>query len=175
MSVFSPILYIKDTISMLGWKLWPLPTCTVTRHLHWQCIHLKFGTRLLPKCRSYYRHERTHTPPPPPPPPPWQQNRRVVQHGLRGSEARGTAVWTHAREWTFGGGHTRRFDVGIWRLKPSGLWFYMWRDGLIFICGQGTHTNTDSSIQCTDHICLTDKSRSVRRSAKSYQLIYYVL
>ena len=65
MSVFftreTLILYIKDTINMLGWKLWPLPANTVPRHIHWQGINVKFGMLLRPKCWQLIQIWCTHT------------------------------------------------------------------------------------------------------------------
>lgn len=65
MSVFftreTLILYIKDTISMLGWKLWPLPANTVPRHIHWQGINVKFGMLLRPKCWQLIQIWCAHT------------------------------------------------------------------------------------------------------------------
>lgn len=61
------ILYIKDTISVLGWKLRPLPAYTVPRHIHWQGINLKLGMLLRPKCWQLiqiwceHTHIDTHT------------------------------------------------------------------------------------------------------------------
>lgn len=88
MSVFftsqTQILYIKDTISVQGWKLRPLPAYTVPRHIPWQGINLKFGMLQWPKCWQLIQiwWEHTHRVPSPPPLPPWQQNGHVAQHGL---------------------------------------------------------------------------------------------
>lgn len=149
------ILYIKDTISVLGWKLRPLPAYTVLRHIHWQGINLKFGMLLRPKCwqliQIWWEHTHTHTQTTVTSTTTaatltaewaccttWTHNVYCTE-----SEAQGMAAWPHAYEWTFGGGNTGRFDAKIWKLIPSGLWFYMWKHGQIFVYAQETHKNTD--------------------------------
>lgn len=147
MSVFftsvTLILYIKNTISMLGWKLRPLPAYTVPRHIHWQGINLKFGMLIRPKCWQLIQIWCTHTQAPS-----WQQNgASVVQHGLtmytEQSEAQGTAdsVWPHANEWTFGEGKHRNVRCG--NMASSTMWIMVpnlkaWSN--IYTCTRNTNT-----------------------------------
>lgn len=140
---------------MLGWKLWPLPANTVPRHIHWQGINVKFGMLLRPKCWQLiqiwcthtHAHIHTHTHH-------CHPNSRMGMccttwtHNVYSTEneARGTAAWPHTYEWTFVGGNAERFDVKIRQLIPSGSWFYMWKQGQIFVNAQETHKHTHTSL-----------------------------